>query len=359
MKIFHIFNELSVESGYYDRLLRMNKTFSQYCVSCDKKNGTPFILENFKRIKYFQFPKFESIKEYLFIRAVTDCFENNFSSSKIDIIHSYFSYPNASAGRVIANKYKIPHVVTVRGSDVLLYPKQNLFLQKAVSRNLKSADKVICVSNHLKDACIELGVLSEKIVHMPDGHDETIFYYDPKIQKENIILFVGNLISVKNPIFLLKSFNKFLNFQPDFKLLIAGQGNLKNEMIKYINQNNLKNNVEFLGQLNSKELSLYMKKSKLLFLPSISEGWPNVIQEALACGTPVVASKVGGIPEIIRKNINGNFCNIESEDETSVILNETINRKFEISDLQELPNKFTREIIIKQLFLLYNSLNEK
>lgn len=353
MNILHIFISLTEDTGNFDRIKKMNAIFPQYLLSCDKHKLPDFSIKNFYRTTYFNFPKIEFLKNYFYNKASYNCFEKNLSDVKFDLIHSYFAYPCASAGQFIARKLNIPHVVTVRGSDVLIYPNQNKFLKNKIASTLKEADVVICLSQHLMNACADLGVKREKMVHLPEGHDAKVFYYDEKVKKENYILFAGNLIPVKNPLRLLSAFEILTRNNSTIQLKIAGSGYLKNDIQEFINQKKLNERISFLGQIPASVLSEQMRKAKLLVLPSLSEGWPNVIQESLACGTPVVASRVGGIPEIITEGENGFFCDHLSEQNIADQLEKSLAHPWDQTKIQKLPAMYTREKIIESILRLY------
>ena len=359
MNILHVFTSLTEDTGNFDRLKKMNVKFPQYVLSCDKQNLSPFSLPNFYRTSYFNFPKIECFKNYFFNKATIKCFDKNLSQVNFDLIHSYFAYPNASAGQELSKKLNIPHIITVRGSDVLIYPQQNSYLKNKISEILQNAHLVICLSQHLIHACEKLGVDKAKMVHLPEGHDEKVFYYDEKLKKEDVILFAGNLISVKNPFQLLRAFEILAKNNLSISLRIAGSGILKNAMQDFINQKKLNDRIEFIGQISAHTLADHMRRAKLLVLPSLSEGWPNVIQESLACGTPIVASRVGGIPEIITAGENGFFCDQFSATDIADQLKKALDHPWELSKIQQIPMLYTREKIILKILNLYQEVITK
>lgn len=356
MNVLHVFNSLTEDTGNFDRIKKMNGKFPQFLLSCDKKKLPDFSIPNFCRTTYFNFPKIEFLKNYFFNRASLHCFYKNFPNIKFDLVHSYFAYPNASAGQIIAQKLKIPHIITVRGSDVLIYPTQNNYLKDKIAANLRSANLVICLSQHLMNACERMGVDKKKMVHLPEGHDDKVFYYDEKVKKENFIFFAGNLISVKNPMRLLKAIEILSKTNPAIKLKIAGSGILKDEMQDFINQNKLQEVISFIGQIPAVAMAEQMRKAQVLVLPSLSEGWPNVIQESLACGTPIVASRVGGIPEIITEGENGFFCDHFSEADIAQKIAKALSHHWDLAKIQRIPAMYTREKVIEHVFQLYNEI---
>ena len=359
MNVLHVFISLTEDMLYYERILKLNSYFPQYIISCDKQDLPNSKFSNFFRTKYFNFPKIEFLKNYFYTKESIACYRKNLSNVKFDLIHSYFAYPCASAGQQLAEKLEVPHIVTVRGSDVLVYPKQSKYLNAKITQNLKKANLVICVSKHLMQVCIEMGVDEKKLIHLPDGHNTNYFFIDPKVKKENFILFAGNLISVKNPLKLISAFKIISKNQPNLLLKIAGSGALQAEMQKMTLDKGIENKVIFLGQISQKELGMQMQKAKLLVLPSLSEGWGNVLQESLACGTPVVASAVGGIPEIISEGENGFFCNPHSEQDIAEKILKALNYPWDNAKLKIMPSFYTREIIIEKTLQIYQNIISK
>jgi glycosyltransferase involved in cell wall biosynthesis len=170
------------------------------------------------------------------------------------------------------------------------------------------------------------------------------------------IVFVGSLVSRKGVNLLIESFIKVAN--PKLKLLIVGTGPLE-ENLKKISANDER--IEFLGyRENAIE---YIKASDLLILPSFSEGIPNVIIEALACETPVIATDVDGIPEIIKHKKSGLLikpCSVEEIKKS--IEYAVINYQEMISFAQEgrkIVEKFKRETIIFQFEELFRNSQQK
>ena len=116
---------------------------------------------------------------------------------------------------------------------------------------------------------------------------------------------MGRLEQPKGPGRLLECI-PFLNDQGlNFHIFLAGDGTYRAHLENYVVRNRFETQVTFLGHVSHVELPLYYNMSDVLVLPSEMEGVPMVILEALACGTPVVASNVGGIPDLVTNNVNG------------------------------------------------------
>jgi len=168
---------------------------------------------------------------------------------------------------------------------------------------------VIAVSRHLADRAMEMGAARIHVVY--NGVDTNIFHPGSRdaarrqlglISPDPLILFVGNLVAVKGLDVLIDALALLANSGQRFECALVGEGPLNAELQRRIDSLNLSNRVRLVGQRSLEELPLWYQSSNLVALPSRSEGVPNVLLEATACGIPFVASNVGGIPEISPAN---------------------------------------------------------
>ncbi|MCF6254179.1 MAG: glycosyltransferase [Thiomicrorhabdus sp.] len=158
--------------------------------------------------------------------------------------------------------------------------------------------------------CISLGVSSGHLVNIANGVDTVKFNIidkgsaranleiDPDVK---MLLFVGSLVPVKNISTLIKSFSLVMEKKTtaNTKLYIVGSGFLEKKLKDLSVKLNLQEKIVFVGPVPHDTLPLWMSAADCLCLPSLSEGHPNVMMEALACGTPVVGSRVGSISDFI------------------------------------------------------------
>lgn len=124
-------------------------------------------------------------------------------------------------------------------------------------------------------------------------------------ERENNIGYIGRLDEEKGILNIVKAIPSIIKENKGIKFFIVGDGQLKSEIDKYLNEENLKNKVECYGWVTHDELPKYLNKLKLMVLPSYTEGLPNVMLEAMACGTPVLATPVGAIPDFIKDGETG------------------------------------------------------
>lgn len=207
----------------------------------------------------------------------------------IDLIHAHESLAGLSAA-IFKKITKIPVLLTMHTIDSL-QPEWKLFrfpfsyIEKLA---IDKADKVIVPSEKTQRDLVELrGLDLGKSVVIPNGVDLKKF----KLRKKptpNTMIFVGRLTESKNLSTLLRVMTKF----PDYELRIVGDGPLENYLKRIA-----PSNVNFLGF--RRDIPALLDDSEIFVLPSTSEGSPISLVEALAAGKPIVASEVGGVPEII------------------------------------------------------------
>jgi len=201
-------------------------------------------------------------------------------------------------------------VVSARGSDISQFFQFPL-VRGLLGYTLKNSSKVIGVCQALKDAMVRLKIPPEKIAVIPNGVDHKKFFPIPRDQarkqlglplEKRIILSVGGLIPRKGFDILIKSLKLLIQELPlhDVALVIIGEGPERDNLAKLTHSEGLDKNVSLVGAIPHKDLRVWYSAADLFCLASDREGWPNVVLESMACGTPVVATNVWGIPEIIQ-----------------------------------------------------------
>ncbi len=223
-----------------------------------------------------------------------------------DIVFAPWAYPDGWAAVRLGRAAGLPVVLQVHGSDVRLldaYPAR----RKPTAEALVAADGVVAVSRDLADRVIALGAASDRVRVILDGVDPAIFHPGSKAEARErvgvppgdpVVLFVGNLVPVKAVDVLLDALGRLNADGMKFRLMLAGSGPLRGALEAQARQLGLAEKVTFLGSRPQDELADWYRSADLFVLPSHSEGTPNVLLEASACGTPWVASNVGGIPDI-------------------------------------------------------------
>lgn len=227
-----------------------------------------------------------------------------------DVIHAHWSYPDGAGAVALKQHFGCPLIVHARGTLERVVAKQSRLLREAVRSPLIAADAVIANSDALRADCIELGVPASRVHVIPNGVDTELFS-PPKDKAEMkrelgldasriVVMFCGNLRAVKGVDVLAEAIPELLCAQPNLMFVMVGSGELEPELRTQLARWIGRGDVQLAGAHRQREVARYMAASDLLVLPSRSEARSNVIPEALASGTAVAASNVGGIPEVMR-----------------------------------------------------------
>jgi len=124
-------------------------------------------------------------------------------------------------------------------------------------------------------------------------------------ERKNLVGYIGRLSKEKGILNFMKAIPEILKEGNDVKFLVGGEGQLRGEIDEYLREENLDGEVELPGWIPHDQLPEYLNKLKLLVLPSYTEGLPNIMLEAMACGTPVLATPVGSVPDVIKDGETG------------------------------------------------------
>ncbi len=222
----------------------------------------------------------------------------------IELIHAHFLLPPGLIGVCVGSLLGKKTAVTAHGSDLMIQAK-NPVLRSLIKFVLKKADYVLVVNQTLNDKVLELGINPDKVYITPNAVD--VEKFNPKkkelpsdvniIHDKPVILFVGNLVFQKGVKFLLEA-KKLM--KSDVKLVVVGDGPLRHELEMKVQDDNIQD-VFFAGA--RRDVDQIMPSADIFVLPSISEGFPITILEAMASGLPVVATNVGGISEVMNEQV--------------------------------------------------------
>lgn len=222
-----------------------------------------------------------------------------------DVVIGYWAHPDGAAAVCLAGRIGVPSVVMVGGSDVLVVTG-NPRRRRCVSRVLRSADAVVTVSRDLRSKIAELAVPRGNILMWRRGVDERFTRGDRTACRRRlgidpdarVLLWVGRLVPVKGLEVLIDACQIARARGAAFQLRLIGDGPLRRSLEADREARGLTDVISFDGARPHEELPDWYRAANLTILPSWSEGLPNVLRESQACGTPFIASRVGGIPEI-------------------------------------------------------------
>ncbi len=219
---------------------------------------------------------------------------------EVDVIHAHWTLAGLAAW-LASFITGTPFVLTLHGSDVYIAPGIP-GVRSLTNAVLRGSAHVIAVSRDLAEAASGLGVRSGSIEVIPDGIDLDRFTPGTP-QREPLLLFVGSLIERKGAHHLLRAMPAILGRHPNTRLAVVGEGPERSRLEALANELGLGDRVDFIGPQSQAQIALWMKRARLFVLPSQEEALGIVLLEALASGTPCVASRVGGIPDIVSPNV--------------------------------------------------------
>ncbi|WP_029733489.1 glycosyltransferase family 4 protein [Deferrisoma camini] len=219
-----------------------------------------------------------------------------------DLIDAHFVYPDGYAAVKLGRRLGVPVVVSARGTDVNLYPDLRGIGGK-VRWAVRHADALIAVSQELKDRMVALGADSMRVHVIPNGVD--LGRFSPRERprgSRHRLLTVCNLVPGKGVDVVIRA---VAGLEPEAELWVAGDGPERPHLEALARGLGLEARVRFLGRVPHEEMPRLYAEASLFCLASRAEGCPNVVLEALASGVPVVATRVGGIPEWVEEGRTG------------------------------------------------------
>lgn len=280
---------------------------------------------------------------------------------RINLIHSHWLIPSGFIGAVCKKTFNIPHIVTIHGSDINTIKKSKI-LRRICVFIIKNSNWVTTNSNYTKESILSIdSSVEEKISIIPLGVDSNFLQEGRVLQeeyhiKDSKILSVGRLVESKGIDVLILAMKEVRIKFPDVKLFIVGDGPERNKLETLVKDLDLNKNVIFVGSVKHSLLPSFYTSSNVFVMPSqnidgIVEGLGVVLLEAMACGTPVIGSDIGGIKDIITDGYNGFLVPEKSPKDLSnkiieLLSNPEIATKFSSNGLNTIKNKFSWDRVI-------------
>jgi len=250
-----------------------------------------------------------------------------------DVIDAHYYYPDGVAAALLAKWLGRPLVITARGSDL------NVIARHAWPRRLmrwaaRQASASVGVSAALAERLREIGAPSARVHVLRNGVDTDRFSPQPDARQRlgvtgaPLLLSVGNLLPVKRHGLVIEALAHLRRIHAQARLAIVGGGPLGAELAAQAASLGLADAVHITGPVPQERLRDWYSAADLLVLASSREGWPNVLLEAFACGTPVLASRVGGVPEVFTNEALGSAVPFDTALELSAALASAVSRPF-------------------------------
>lgn len=281
-----------------------------------------------------------------------------FKINKPDLVHANVLQKSMLFAVYLNWKFKIPFVVTEHWSGFLKInrkklSKSQLFIAKFIA---KRSNYILPISHYLKNDLKDLK-FSQKMEVVENVVDTDFFYVKNYENKRFTFLHISNLISLKNPEKIVSAAINLAKEFSNFELQIGGDGDVEN-LNKLIRENNAENFIKTFGTLSSTEVAEKMRNSNCFILFSNNETQGCVILESISSGTPVIATNVGGIPEII--NGKNGILILKTETELIKAMKSVLQQEITFDQPESLhhfiDNHYSMKVIAKKFDQIYRQI---
>ena len=235
--------------------------------------------------------------------------------NKVEIVLGYNMIPEGIAAVNIAMASNLPVAIWAIGTDVNNFAVRNRLNLLLARRCILRSSVILTESNDLESKVKKISPMSRNISTFYKGIDLSNFHHLPSrsmlLEKLGLdpdrkyILFAGRIMRGKGVYELAAAFRCITERYDNIDLILVGEEIEKDELMAKFAEYEITEKIHFRGIVPYQEVALYMRIAELLLFPTWAEGLPNVVMEAMASGLPVVASNVGGIPEILKNGVTG------------------------------------------------------
>ncbi|MBK6512708.1 MAG: glycosyltransferase family 4 protein [Polyangiaceae bacterium] len=295
--------------------------------------------------RFLHVPRFAAVHAPLYAAGVLPDVER--MRGRFDVILSPFAYPDGVASILLGKLLGVPVVVKLHGGDMNVAAK-NPPVGRWLRRTFPTVSRIIAVSYPLAEAAHSFGVPWSRLVVVEDGVDSAVFHPRDKVEaKRDVgldparrhIVYVGRLERRKGVYELMDAFDQVALRHPDVDLVLVGDGE-DTEACKTWAQG-LADRVVMTGTLGIDDVARYYAASDLSTLPSYAEGTPNCVIESLACGRPVVATAVGGVPDMLHDVRMGELIPPKDVPALTAALERALERSYDAQQIVRLTGRGT------------------
>ena len=302
--------------------------------------------------RYFYFPPkrfFYGLSGNSYAKNVTKFAKTNIEIP--DVIHAHHVFMDGYGMLKLSKEWNVPLVMVEHGTILREVIKWSNMSSK-ILKTLISASHIMCVSENLRCIAIKHGIHEDNVSVVPIGVDIDFFKKNHAIERNdfglddgtNIILYVGRLVPEKGLMYLVQSMSKIIYKHEKTIFVFAGEGAYRKNMEKQCMEMKISEHVMFLGSLDAFDLVKWYSIADIFALPSLSEGRPTVIYEAMSCELPIIATDVGGVSEQVENGYNGFVV----KPRNSNALVNSITYLLENDDLRKDMGRNSRKRIIEQ-----------
>ena len=261
----------------------------------------------------------------------------------VNVLDAHFAYPDGAAGRLLARWLGLPMVLTLRGSEARLADTVVADLQREA---VLFADQVVTVSSALRSLAIGMGADASKVTVIGNGVDLAKFSAMPQAVARlelnlpldaKVLISVGHLVEGKGFHRVVECIPELLELHPKLHYLIVGgaspHGDMSARLRAQVEQLGLQDRVHFLGSVAPERLKVPLSAANLFVLATKYEGWANVFLEAMACGLPVVTTRVGGNAEVVSSTSLGTLVELGDRAALTAAADDALRRQWDQSQI--------------------------
>lgn len=284
-----------------------------------------------------------------------------------NLIDAHFAYPDGHAAVRLGRWLGLPVTVTLRGTEAPHSRKASL--RPKLKAVFQRADKVIAVSDSLRQLALSLGMSADKGIVVGNGVDTTRFKPVDRHtararcklpENAKVLITVGALVERKGFHRVIDCLPALMARHPDLYYLIVGgagpEGDMESELRALVARLGLGERVRFLGPVPPEDLKWPLSAADVFALATRNEGWANVILEAMACGLPVVATDVGGNREVVARRDLGGIVPFGDQDALTRALDEALTREWDRQAIRAYAQENDWEGRVKRLIEIFDEL---
>ena len=267
----------------------------------------PFFAGNKLLIEYKTIPYFKMILYYLsgLLFTISVLVKQN-----CHLIHTHWAIPTGLIGIMASTVLRIPHLVTIHGSDFRLATERSTFLKRIFLYVCKRANHIHCVSEVMRKGIERLGVQGEKISVFPMGVDETFLEVGRNRKRAvrshpSTVISNRNLLPIYNVALLIRCIPRVLEEEPSTRFLIAGDGTEKDDLERHAKEVKVEQSVQFLGKVPHQAMPHLLAQADIYVSTSLSDGTSVSLLEAMAAGAFPVITDIPSNVEWIVDGRNG------------------------------------------------------
>lgn len=251
-----------------------------------------------------------------------------------------------------------PHFYKILCKELNIFKKHPIHyvINLVIYKLTRSDCAFICQNQEMYDSLMKLGISNVYLI--PNPVEPVYFNIEPRIDGYNI-LFIGRLAQQKGVDVLFRAFIKIANEIPESKLILVGDGPFRDFMQKMVENSGIGDRIILVGFVPHSEIVKYLHNASVFVLPSLFEGLPNALLQAMAAGLPCIATNVGGIPDILIDKVNGILVPPKRDDLLAEALKKVLLDKHLAVQLGENARKTVLHLKIDNIINLYANLIKK